>query len=160
MEHKQMYLGGRLDACMHATGWRKPACMFVRSLLTPSTCLLVPACVLSCPRCRQLPAHAPAPARLSPPAGAFDAPEQAAHAHDIGALCSGKARTETLNFPMSDYEDLMPMLYTLPHVRRSSMPPRGGRAAAEWVPGEEAAVLQLLLCCHQPACLPATTLPA
>jgi hypothetical protein len=53
---------------------------------------------------------------LSPPAGAFDAPEQAAHAHDIGALCSGKARTEALNFPLTDYDTLMPMLYSLPHV--------------------------------------------
>lgn len=50
-------------------------------------------------------------------AGAFDAPSQAAHAHDIGALCSGKARVEALNFPYSDYDQLMPMLASLPHVR-------------------------------------------
>ena len=50
-------------------------------------------------------------------AGAFDSPEQAAHAHDIGALCSGKARTEALNFPLADYaETLLPMLHSLPHV--------------------------------------------
>jgi hypothetical protein len=49
-------------------------------------------------------------------AGAFDVPEQAAHAHDIGALCSGKARAEALNFPLTDYESLLPMLHTLPHV--------------------------------------------
>ena len=59
-----------------------------------------------------------------PRAGAFDAPEQAAHAHDIGALCSGKARTEALNFPLTDYDQLLPMLYSLPHV--STRPGRLG----------------------------------
>lgn len=57
----------------------------------------------------------PIPA-LPPAAGAFDAPAQAAHAHDIGALCSGKARPESLNFPLSDYEPLLPLLASLPHV--------------------------------------------
>ncbi|KAL4434167.1 hypothetical protein ABPG75_000608 [Micractinium tetrahymenae] len=49
--------------------------------------------------------------------GAFDVPEQAAHAHDIGALCSGKARPEALNFPLSDYDTMLPMLYSLPHAQ-------------------------------------------
>ncbi|KAL4430145.1 hypothetical protein ABPG77_004927 [Micractinium sp. CCAP 211/92] len=49
--------------------------------------------------------------------GAFDVPEQAAHAHDIGALCSGKARPEALNFPLADYQAILPMLQSLPHAQ-------------------------------------------
>jgi hypothetical protein len=45
-------------------------------------------------------------------------PEQAAHAHDIGALCSGKAKIESLNFPLTDYQAMLPMLHSLPHVSR------------------------------------------
>lgn len=69
---------------------------------------------LTLPTLPTLPSTPPA---LPPcPAGAFDVPEEAAHAHDIGALCSGKARPDSLNFPLSDYEQLLPLLSSLPHV--------------------------------------------
>lgn len=65
-----------------------------------------------------LPISGPRPQPTHPllATGAFDVPEQAAHAHDIGALCSGKARPEALNFPLADYQAMLPMLQSLPHV--------------------------------------------
>lgn len=81
---------------------------------------LRPRCLAlaQCSSQRTWPAHAcrALPHILPPAAGAFDVPEQAAHAHDIGALCSGKARPEALNFPLADYEAMLPMLHSLPHV--------------------------------------------
>lgn len=108
MDHKQMYLGEQPGAglralCMHVWGCFGSVVQIV-SLARPSP--------HPSPPC-------PSPHPMPPPstaAGAFDAPEQAAHAHDIGALCSGKARPESLNFPLSDYEPLLPLLASLPHV--------------------------------------------
>ncbi|KAI3438862.1 hypothetical protein D9Q98_001279 [Chlorella vulgaris] len=67
--------------------------------------------------------------------GAFDVPEQAAHAHDIGALCSGKAKIESLNFPLTDYQAMLPMLHSLPHSQIVSSLRGFGRLPTARPPG-------------------------
>ena len=61
-----------------------------------------------------------------PPAGAYDIAEQAACGHDVAALRKGRAE-EGLNFPVSWYAELAPLVQHLPQV---SWQHRGGDGTA------------------------------